>query len=132
MHVKMNDTVVLLTGKDKGLTGKVIAIDHSKGRVKVERRNMMVKHRKPNPLTGESGSRVDLENWINASNVALYNEELGKGERVARKYVGAGGDHFSSKRDAVASFGDAAPAVIQKVRVGKKSGHVYDAAAKAE
>ncbi len=128
MHVKMNDTVVLLTGKDKALTGKVIAIDHSKGRVKVERRNMIVKHRKPNPLTGESGSRVDLENWINASNVALYNEELGRGERVSKKYVGANGDHHSSKHSAVASFGDDAPAVIQKIRVGKKSGHVYDAA----
>lgn len=128
MHVKMNDKVVLLSGKDKGTTGEVIAIDHAKGRIKVARRNMIVKHKKPNPITGEDGNRLEIEGWLDASNVALYNEELGRGERTTSKYVGADGEHFSSKPDAKKSFGEAVPSVIKKVRVGKKSNHVYDAA----
>jgi len=127
MHVKMNDKVILLSGKDNGETGKVIAIDKKKGRVKVERRNMMVKHKRPNPLLGEEGARLEIENWLDASNVALYSEELDGPERVWRRYVGKGGEFFPSKVEAVASFGgEDAPGVIQKVRVGKKTGHVYD------
>ena len=129
MHVKLKDTVVLLSGKDAGAKGEVIALDRAKGRVKVERRNMMTKHQKPNPVTGAEGSRVKRENWIDASNVALFNEKLGHGERTSNRYVGKDGELFSSKPQAKASFGDAAPAVIQKVRVGKKSQHVYDAKA---
>lgn len=128
MHVKMKDKVVLLSGKDKGTTGEVIAIDHARGRVKVARRNMIVKHKKPNPVTGEAGNRLEIEGWLNSSNVALYNEELGKGERTSSKYVGKDGAFFSSKPEAKNSFGDAKPSVIKKVRVGKKSNHVYDAA----
>ncbi|MEM1347504.1 MAG: 50S ribosomal protein L24 [Myxococcota bacterium] len=127
MHVKMNDKVILLSGKDRGETGKVIAIDHRKGRVKVERRNIMVKHKRPNPLLGEDGARLEVENWLDASNVALYSEELDGPERVSRRYVGKGGAFFVSKALATESFeGEGAPGVIQKVRVGKKTGHVYD------
>ncbi len=127
MHVKMKDKVVVTTGKDKGQTGEVIAIDHAKGRIKVARRNMIIKHKRPNPLTGEEGNRLEIEGWINASNVALYNEELTGGERTSSFYVGKEGEHFSSKSAAKKSFGDDAPAVIKKIRVGKKSGFVYDA-----
>lgn len=126
MHVKMNDKVKLLAGKDKGLTGEIIAIDHARGRVKVARRNMIVKHKRPNPLTGEAGNRVEQEGWLDASNVALFHDEHGV-ERTWNRYVGANGEFFANKAAARASFGDAAPAVIQKVRVGKKSGHAYDA-----
>ncbi len=127
MHVKMKDTVVLLSGKDKGTTGEIIAIDHAKNRVKVARRNIIVKHKKPNPITGEAGNRLEVEGWLDSSNVALYNEELGKGERTSNRYVGKDGELFASKPAAKASFGDAAPATIKKVRVGKKSNHVYGA-----
>ena len=132
MHVRMNDKVVLLNGKDRGLTGEVIAIDRAKGRVKVSRRNMIVKHKKPNPLLGESGARIDRENWIDASNVALYNDELGGPERASSRYVGKDNEHFTTKAEAKKSFGKDAPGVIQKVRVGKKSGHVYDAVRSSE
>lgn len=127
MHVKMKDKVVVIVGKDKGQTGEVIAIDHAKGRVKVSRRNMMIKHKKPNPLTGEEGNRLEIENWLNASNVALFSEELGGAERVSSRYLGKDGEQFETKPAAKKSFGsDDAPAVIQKVRVGKKTGFIYD------
>lgn len=126
MHVKKGDEVVILAGKDRGLRGEVLAVDPKKGRVKVARRNMVVKHRKPNPLTGESGARVEEENWIHASNVGLYSEERDGPVRTGKKFVGAGGELFDSKQEAAESFGDEQPDRIQKVRVGKQTGEVFD------
>lgn len=127
MHVKMEDKVIILTGKDNGQRGEIIAIDRRKNRVKVSRRNMIVKHKKPNMLTGEEGARIEKENWLHASNVALYSEKADGPVRTSKRFVGQGGELFESKAAALASFGDAAPARIQKVRFAKKTGEVFDA-----
>ncbi len=126
MKVKNKDEVIILTGKDRGLKGEVIEVDPKKGRVKVARRNMVVKHKSPNPLTGESGARVEEEGWIDASNVAIYSDEHGGPVRVGYKFVGDSGDLFLTKKAALESFGDDVPARIQKVRYGKQTGEVFD------
>lgn len=126
MHVKKKDNVILIAGKDRGLRGEVLQVDPVKGRVKVARRQMMKKHRKPNPLTGESGARVEVEGWIDASNVALYSEKRQGPVRTGKKFVGQGNSLFDTQAQAVASFGDKPPARIQKVRVGKQTGEVFD------
>lgn len=126
MKVKKKDEVIILTGKDRGLQGEVIAVDPDKGRVKVARRNMVVKHKSPNPLTGESGARVEEEGWIDASNVALYSEERGGPVRVGYKFVGKGGELFDVKNAALDSFEGDIPERIQKVRYGKQTGEVFD------
>jgi large subunit ribosomal protein L24 len=131
MHVKKNDKVVILTGKDRMLTGEIIAVDRAKSRVKVARRNMIVKHRKPNPITGESGARIDTENWIHASNVSLYST-VGEDDdqrivpvRTNARWKGFGGEVFETREAAEASFGDK-PSRVQKVRFAKKTGEVFD------
>lgn len=126
MHVKMEDKVFILTGKDKGMTGDVIAIDRAKGRIKVSRRNMVFKHKKPNAMLGQDGARIEQENWLDASNVALYSDETSGPVRVAKRFVGKGNELFNAKHEAIASFGDTVPDRIQKVRVAKKSGEVFD------
>jgi large subunit ribosomal protein L24 len=126
MKVKKNDEVIILTGKDRGLKGEVIEVDPKKSRVKVARRNMVVKHKSPNPLTGESGARVEEEGWIDASNVALFSEERGGPVRVGYKFVGKGGELFDVKKAALESYGDETPERIQKVRYGKQTGEVFD------
>jgi len=126
MHVKKKDNVILICGKDRGLRGEVLQVDPVKGRVKVARRQMMKKHRKPNPLTGESGSRVEVESWIDASNVALYSEKRQGPVRTGKKFVGQGNNLFDTQAEAVASFGEKVPARIQKVRVAKQTGEVFD------
>ena len=129
MHLRMNDPVIVIRGKDKGERGEIIAIDKKKGRVKVSRRNMMIKHKKPNSITGEAGARVERENWLHASKVALYSTELGGPERASNRYQGHDGGLFDSKLAARASFPEGSvPSVIKKVRVGKKSKHIYEAA----
>ncbi len=126
MHVKKNDKVIILSGKDREFTGEIIEVDRRARRVKVARRNMMVKHRKPNPITGEEGARIEQENWIDASNVALYSEELEGPVRTGIKWRGFGGEVFDSKQAAIDSFGDEVPERIDKVRVSKKTDEEFD------
>ncbi len=126
MHVKKNDKVIILTGKDREFTGEIIEVDPAKRRVKVARRNMMVKHRRPNPISGEEGARIEQENWIDASNVALYSEELGKGVRTRKMWRGFGGEVYETKQAAMDSFDGEVPERIEKVRVSKKTDEQFD------
>lgn len=124
MHVKKGDTVVVTAGKDSGAKGEVIAVDTDKNRVKVQRRNMIVKHQKPNPLTGAEGARIEVEGWMNASNVSLYSEKLDGPERSHKKFVGKGGELFDDQKSATVSLGGEGK--VRRVRVGAKSGELYD------
>lgn len=125
MHVKKNDKVIILSGKDRGQTGEILEVDPKKGRVKVARRNKIVKHKKPNPITGAAGARIEKEGWLNSSNVMLYSAQESKGVRTYARYVGKDNALFETKHAAEASFGDAAPTVIQKVRISK-AGELFD------
>lgn len=126
MHVKKGDKVVITAGKEKGNKGEIIAIDRKHGRVKVERRNMIVKHKKPNVLTGEEGARIEKENWIDVSNVSLYSEKADGPVRTQMRFVGKGSELFVNQADAKASFGSDAPQRIHKVRFSPKTSEIFD------
>ena len=81
MNIRRDDTVVVLSGDDKGAKGKVIAVSPKEGKVLVEGVNMIHKHVKPRKQ-GEAGGIVDAEGAIYASKVALYCSKCGKGVRV--------------------------------------------------
>jgi large subunit ribosomal protein L24 len=70
MHVKKNDNVIILTGKDKGKTGKIVKAFPRTGKVIVEGLNMNKKHQRPRKQ-GQKGQIVDQAMPINVSNVAL-------------------------------------------------------------
>ncbi|MBC7347258.1 MAG: 50S ribosomal protein L24 [Clostridia bacterium] len=55
MHVKKGDTVVVISGKDKGKRGKVLAVDRKQNRVTVEGVNIVKRHQRPNPKVGQGG-----------------------------------------------------------------------------
>ncbi len=126
MHIKKGDEVIINTGKDVGERGEVIQIDSDKNRVKVQRRNMITKHRKPNMITGAEGARVEIEGWMAASNVNLYSKKANAGVRTQARFLGAKGELFAQKNDAKKSFGDSAPKVIKKVRFAPKTGETFD------
>ena len=86
MHIKTGDTVIVLSGDDKGVKGKVIAASPKEGKVIVEKVNMIHKHVKPRKQ-GEVGGIIDAEGAIYASKVALYCSKCGKGVRVKVKDV---------------------------------------------
>ncbi|MBZ4683763.1 MAG: large subunit ribosomal protein [Fusobacteriaceae bacterium] len=86
LHVKTGDTVYVISGKDKGKTGKVLRVFPKKGKVIVEGINMITKHMKPNQINPQGGV-VKREAPIFSSKVMLFDEKAGKPTRVGYKYV---------------------------------------------
>ena len=81
LHIKTGDTVVVLSGDDKGMKGEVIAVSPAEGKVLVKGVNVIHKHVKPR-RQGETGGIIDAEGAIYASKVALYCSACDKGVRV--------------------------------------------------
>ncbi len=70
LHVKKNDTVTILSGKDKGKTGRILRVLPEKGRVVVENVNMIKRHTRPNQQNSEGGI-LEKEATLDISNVQL-------------------------------------------------------------
>ena len=85
MKIKKGDNVIIITGKDKGKTGKVIAAYPKKNSVIVEGMNISKRHQK-SKKSGSKGQVVDKPMPINASNVAV--NDGGKRARVGKKLIG--------------------------------------------
>ena len=86
LHVKANDTVVVLSGDSKGARGKVIAAAPAEGKVIVAGANIVSKHTKAR-RQGEKSQIVKTEGAIYASKVQLYCPKCNKGVRVQHKVV---------------------------------------------
>ncbi len=99
--VKKGDTVVVLTGKDKGKTGNVVRLLTEEMKVVVQGVNVQTKHRKPSQKG--PGGLDKVEAPIHVSNVALIDPKTKKPTRVGYKTVGD-----------------------KKVRVARRSGEVID------
>ena len=99
LHIKKNDTVVVLAGEDKGKTGKVLKVLVEKNRALVEGVNMVSKSTKPSAKNRQGGI-VKQEVPIHISNLSLVDPKSGKATRVGIKVTEDG----------------------KKVRIAKKSG----------
>ena len=84
MNIKKNDTVVVLSGKDKGKQGKVLGTVPADGKVVVEGINMVTCHVKPRKQ-GEQGGIVKREAAIAASKVQVVCPKCSKATRIAHK-----------------------------------------------
>lgn len=84
MNIKKGDTVVVLSGKDKGKQGKVMIADPKAMKVVVEGVNVATKHQKAQKQ-GQEGGIIKVETPIYASKVQLVCPKCGKGTRVAHK-----------------------------------------------
>ena len=89
LHVKRDDTVVILSGKDKGKKGKVLETSPKEQKLIVEGVNMVTKHVKPR-RAGESGGIVKAEGAFYASKAMLVCPSCGKATRVAHKLLADG------------------------------------------
>jgi large subunit ribosomal protein L24 len=86
MKLKTNDTVIVISGKDKGKTGKIIRVDRSRDRVYVEGINIVKRHQRPNP--GRPNAQVGVierEGPVHVSNVALLDPKDRKPTRVGTR-----------------------------------------------
>ena len=88
--IRKNDTVLVVTGKDRGTRGRVLKIVPERNRLIVEGVNMMKRHTKPNPRNNTKGGIVEREASVHASNVQLVCPECGAQTRIGRKILGDG------------------------------------------
>ena len=87
LHIRKNDTVMVLAGEDKGKTGKVLKVLVEKQRAIVEGVNMVSKSTKPSAKNPQGGI-VKQEAPIHISNLSLIDPKSGKATRVAIKHEG--------------------------------------------
>ena len=87
MHIKKGDTVIVLAGRDKGKTGKILKAMPKDGTVLVEGINMVKKHQKPTKQ-GQKGQIISKERAVSSSSVALVCKSCGKPTRIGYKLDG--------------------------------------------
>ena len=86
LKIRRDDTVVVIGGKDRGKTGKVLRVDPKKQRVYVEGLNMIKRHQRPSALNPNAEAGViEREAPIHVSNVALVDPKDNKPTRVGIK-----------------------------------------------
>ncbi|TNF86937.1 MAG: 50S ribosomal protein L24 [Gammaproteobacteria bacterium] len=81
LKIKKDDEVVVIAGRDKGKRGDVLQV-LGDGRLLVSGVNLVKKHQRPNPNIGQRGGIVEQEAPIDVSNVAIWNDEEDKADRV--------------------------------------------------
>ena len=89
LHVKKGDTVIVLSGKDKGKKGKVLEVSPKERKVIVENVNMVTKHVKSRKM-GDQGGIVKAEGAMYACKVMLVCPKCGKPTRIAHKILNDG------------------------------------------
>jgi len=97
IHIKKGDTVKILTGNDRGKTGKVLEIITSKYRAIVEGVNMVTKHVKPSADKPEGGL-INTEATMHISNLMLVDPASGESTRIGRKLNAEGKNQRYSKK----------------------------------
>ena len=81
LKIKKEDEVVVVSGRDKGKRGEVLRV-LGNGRLLVSGVNLVKKHQRPNPNIGQRGGIVEQEAPIEGSNVAIWNDDAEKADRV--------------------------------------------------
>ncbi|MDO8462448.1 MAG: 50S ribosomal protein L24 [Deltaproteobacteria bacterium] len=84
--IRKNDMVMVITGRDKGKTGKVLAILSAKGRALVEKLQIVKRHQKPTQKIRQGGI-VEKEASIHLSNLMLYCAKCSKAVRTGVKIL---------------------------------------------
>lgn len=81
LRISKGDNVIVIAGKEKGKKGTVLRIV-DKDYVVVQNINLIKKHQKPNPATGNAGGIIEREMRIHISNVAIFNSITNKADKV--------------------------------------------------
>jgi len=99
MHVRRDDTVIVLTGRDRGKTGKILSAEPKTGKLIVEGVSMARRHKKPRKQ-GEAGGIIKMETPIYASKVMRVCPKCDKPTRHAVKVTDKGKTRVCKKCDA--------------------------------
>ncbi len=101
LHVRKDDVVKVLAGKDKGAEGKILEVFPAKQRVLVEGINMVTKHQKPTQQ--DEGGLIKKEAPIHVSNLMLVDPKTGDACRIGRKEVNGKLVRYSKKSGEIIS-----------------------------
>jgi large subunit ribosomal protein L24 len=82
LKIRRDDEVIVVAGKDRGKTGKVLRVDPKKSKVYVEGLNIVKRHQRPNAATGAGGGVIEKEGPIHISTVMLIDPKDKKPTRV--------------------------------------------------
>ena len=88
--VKKNDSVIVISGRDRGKRGRVLRVLPEKRRVIVEGVNFIKRHTRPNPQRNIKGGILEREASVDASNLMVVCAECGKPTRVGRRLLDDG------------------------------------------
>lgn len=97
MGINKEDTVYVITGKEKGKKGRVLSVDKDKNRVLVEKVNIIKKHMKPNKKYAQGGI-IEKEAPIAISNVLLFCPKCSKPTRIGVSLLESGKKHRMCKK----------------------------------
>ena len=93
MKIKCGDSVVIITGKDRGQRGKVLRVLPDRERIVVEKLNLMTKHVKPGQ--NRPGGRIQIEAPLHVSNVKVFDPKAKKSSRVGYNLVNGKKQRFA-------------------------------------
>lgn len=86
MKIRKGDMVKVITGREKGKTGKVLSVSIEKSQVLVERVNFVKRHQKPTQKYRQGGI-IEKEAPLHISNVMHYDEKAAKASRLGAKFI---------------------------------------------
>ena len=114
MRIKVNDMVRVIAGDDRGMTGKVLSVDHQTGRLVVEGVNRVYKHVRRSQKNPQGG-RLSKEMPVQASNVMLVCQKCGQPARTGMRNLDDGSkERFC--RSCGASAGEVSPPRAAKAK----------------
>ena len=96
--IRKGDQVRVMSGKDAGKSGRVLAINPRKNTVVVEHANLIKRHTRPNPAKNIKGGIIEKEAGINASNVMVVCSSCGKHTRISHSTAKDGSRSRACKR----------------------------------
>jgi large subunit ribosomal protein L24 len=106
IKIKKDDTVKVISGRDKGKTGRVLYVDRARGKVLVEGVSLVKRHTRPNPQRQIKGGIAERESQVSISNVMIVTSG-GVATRVGYRLEGSG-------------------ATTRRVRIARKGGEILD------
>jgi large subunit ribosomal protein L24 len=89
LSIKKNDTVLVVTGKEKGKKGRVISVEPKKDKILIERINIIKRHMKPSKKYSQGGI-IEKEAPLHISNVMLVCSKCGKPTRIGNTVLSDG------------------------------------------
>lgn len=114
MHIRTNDTVIVMTGDDRGERGKVLKVNHETGKIIIEHVNRVYKHVRRSQRNPQGG-RLSKEMPIPVSNAMLVCIKCNQPTRVGFRLVDDGSKHRYCKKCG-ASLGEISPARTAKTK----------------